>query len=255
MEILFLGTGSAEGIPAINCNCAHCRRAREKNGKLMREREAILFRLPDYNLLVGIPPEIRALINNYEIERLDGILATSAEYGHIGGVKEFEYWHGNLDFLAEENLFKSVKEEVWTNRLDRIMFHIPYYLGASIYFGPSSIIAFALRKEPRSFGLSIKEGNKRVIYAPDAPPVFTNYARRLMRDCDILILGTPIFKAEQDREHLSVEEAVKLKDEVSARQLVLTSITHNNLPHDELEKWASQHKGVTVAYDGLTIEL
>jgi len=255
IEILFLGTGSAEGIPAINCTCEHCRRARRENGKLAREREAVLFSLPGYDLLVGTPPEIRSLINKYEVKRLDGILATNADYGYIGGIKEFEYWHGPLDFLAEENLFTLIKQELWTDRLEKLMFHIPYYLGASIYFGASSIIAFALRREPPSFGLSIKEGERRVIYAPDAPPVFTNYARRLMQCCDILIVGTPVFEPDETKQHLSVEEALKLKDEVKARQLVLTSITHHNKPHDELEEWANKFQNVKVAYDGLKLSL
>ena len=255
LEIVFLGTGSAEGIPAINCDCYHCEKARQQDGKLAREREAVLFNLPGYSLLVGTPPEIRSLINKYEIERLHGILATSADYGHIGGIKEFEYWHGNLDFLAEENLFRLIKKELWTQRLEKLMFHIPYYLGASIYFGTSSIIAFALRSEPPSFGLSIKEGDKRVIYAPDAPPVFTNYARRLMQNSDLLILGTPVFEPGQGGQHLSVKEAITLKYEVKARRLVLTSITHHNKPHDELEEWVKQYEDVQVAYDGLRITL
>ena len=106
MKIKFLGTGAAEGIPAINCDCPHCRRARKEGGKLLRERSTILFQLSGYNMLVEAPPDIRNLINKYQLADLQGILATHATYSHIGGIKEFEYWPTPLDFLAEPSLLK-----------------------------------------------------------------------------------------------------------------------------------------------------
>ncbi len=114
MQVTFLGTGAAEGIPAINCDCYHCQRARAEGGKLQRERSAILFQLPDYNVLVEVPPNTRGLINKYQVNDLQGILATHAAYNHIGGLKEFEYWPTPLDFLAETNLFKVIHKEHWT---------------------------------------------------------------------------------------------------------------------------------------------
>jgi len=124
MKIHFLGTGAAEGIPAIGCDCAHCTRARNEGGKLVRERNAILFSLPDYELLVDCAPDIRSLINKYQVTKLDGILATRSRYDHIGGIKEFEWWPGQLDFLAEDTLFETIKREHWTESLDTVMFRL-----------------------------------------------------------------------------------------------------------------------------------
>ena len=55
MKITFMGTGAAEGIPTINCHCEHCTRALNEQGKLVRQRNAILFSLPNYELLVEAP--------------------------------------------------------------------------------------------------------------------------------------------------------------------------------------------------------
>jgi len=140
VKITFLGTGAAEGIPAINCNCHHCQRARREDGKLQRERSAILFQLPGYNMLIEAPPDTRTLINKYQVTDLQGILATHATYSHIGGIKEFEYWPTPLDFLAEPGLFELIKKEHWTEKLDEIMFHIPYYPGATLHFGSFSLM-------------------------------------------------------------------------------------------------------------------
>lgn len=254
MRIKFLGTGAAEGIPAINCDCAHCTRARNEGGKLVRERNTILFSLPGYELLIECPPEIRGLINKHQITKLDGILVTRSRYDHIGGIKEFEYWPGGLDFLADEHLFETIKREHWTEALNAIMFHIPYYSGASLYFSGFSIIPFAARRQQPIFGISVKEGDTRVIYTSDTPARMTNYARRVMWQCDLLIVNTPTFDKIYEN-HITAIEALELKERVDAQQMVLTYIGHENKPHDELEKFVSHLPGVTVAYDGMVIEV
>lgn len=254
MRICFLGTGAAEGIPAIGCDCPHCTRARQEGGKLVRERNAILFELPGYNMLVEAPPNTRGLINKYRVSDLQGILATNATYDHIGGIKEFEYWRRPLDFLAEPGLFETIRAEHWTKRLNEIMFYIPYYPGAALYFGQFSLIPFAARRRQPIFGLSIKIGNQRVIYGSSMPNRLTNYARSLMAGADMLIVNTPTFEPPKE-DHITVVEAIALKEEVNVGQLVLTYINHNNRPHDELEAYVRQYPGVTVAHDGMSLEL
>ncbi|MFQ5401796.1 MAG: MBL fold metallo-hydrolase, partial [Anaerolineae bacterium] len=252
--IRFLGTGAAEGIPAMGCVCAHCTRARQEGGKLLRERSAILLQLPGYDMLVEAPPDIRGLINKYQVSNLHGIVATHAAYGHIGGIKEFEYWTTPLDFLAEPALFEVIRREHWTPALDELMFHVPYYPGAALYFGQFSLIPFAARWRKPIFGLSIKVGEKRVVYTSSMPGRMTNYAGCLMAGADVLIVNAPTFQPPKE-DHITVVEAIELKEQVSAEQLILTYINHHNRPHDELEDYAGQFPGVAVAYDGLSLEI
>ncbi|NOZ28248.1 MAG: hypothetical protein GXP39_09380 [Chloroflexi bacterium] len=254
MKITFLGTGAAEGIPAINCQCDHCRRARREGPPLTRERNAILFELPGYNLLVDTPPDVRNMINRYNVHQLEGIWITHAAYEHVGGIKEFEYWQERLDLLAEERLFKIVKREHWTQRLEQVMFYIPYYPGAALYFGDFSILPFAVRRNLPIFGFSLKEGGRRVVYTSDTPARLTNYARCLMRHVDLLIVNTPVFQPPKE-DHITVVEAIALKEEVQAGELILTYINHHNKPHDELVAYAQEFEGVRVAYDGMTVEV
>jgi len=254
VRIHFLGTGASEGIPAINCDCQHCQRARTQDGRLVRERNAIVFSMSNYNLLVDTPPDIRALIIRHHITQLDGIFATHAGYEHVGGIKEFEYWREGLDFLAEAGLFDIIQREHWTPRLDALMFHIPYFPGAALYFGEFSLLPFAARYQQPVFGISLKEGDTRVIYTSDTRSRLTNYARRVMLGCDLLIVNTPHFQPP-DEEHITVVEAIELKQQVRAKRLILTAITHTNQPHDQLEAYVSRFDSVSVAYDGLVVEV
>ena len=53
MEVVYLGTGAAEGIPALFCECEFCRRARTGKEKI-RSRAQILI---DGELSIDFPPD------------------------------------------------------------------------------------------------------------------------------------------------------------------------------------------------------
>ena len=42
---------------------------------------------------------------------------------------------------------------------------------------------------------------------------------------------------------------------MGVKRLVLTHINHHNKPYDELEAYVAEFEGVTVAYDGMAIEV
>jgi ribonuclease BN (tRNA processing enzyme) len=75
-----------------------------------------------------------------------------------------------------------------------------------------------------------------------------------MYECDLLIVNAPTFDTILEN-HITVLEAIELKDRVGAREMVLTYINHRNKPHDELEEFVRQATGVAVAYDGMTLEV
>ncbi len=118
-----------------------------------------------------------------------------------------------MDFLAEDTLFEIIKREHWTEQLDVVMFHIPYYPGSSLYFNKFSIIPFAARRPRPIFGISVKEDETRVVYTSDTPARLTNYARRVMWNCDLLIVNTPTFDTIL-KNHINALEAIELKNRV-----------------------------------------
>ncbi len=254
MEILFLGTGSAEGIPRIGCTCAHCQRARAEGGKLRRERSAILVKLPDYNLLVDTPPRVRRLLDAHGITQLDGIYLTHAHYDHSGGLNEFRYWPGRLDLIATPDVYRSVRQREWGERLPEIAFHLPCLPGATLHFGAFHLVPFQVVHTVPTYGLALFEGGHKVVLTSDTGVRFSRYARLLIEGADVLITNTPFFRSDRE-DHLDVERALRLKEALRVKRLILTHINHDNKPHDELAAHVSTHRGVEVAYDGFALEV
>ncbi len=254
MRIRFLGTGAAEGIPAINCRCDHCLRARTLGGKLMRERSATLFSLPDYELLVDAPPNIRALLEKNGVDHVDGVFLTHEHYDHVSGLVEFAYWGAKIDLLVEKGLYKRLQHQGVMAGLNRVAFHLVCRQGVAMRFDGFFMTPFAVRHPVPCFGLAIYTKNLKVIYTADSSADLTNYARCLIRDADLLIVNTPFFDGGGG-DHLNVLEALRWKDALGAKRLVLTHINHHNRPYDELVEYVKDFEGVQVAYDGLEIEL
>ncbi|MCK4315234.1 MAG: hypothetical protein KAX24_05630, partial [Anaerolineae bacterium] len=104
------------------------------------------------------------------------------------------------------------------------------------------------------FGLAIYENDHKIVYTSDTRNWFSHYAYSLMDGADLLIVNTPTFSPPKE-DHITSTEAVELKERMGANRLILTHCNHHNRPQDELEEWAKGLDGVTVAYDGLEIEV
>ena len=255
MRIHFLGTGGAEGIPAMGCECNHCARARQEGGRLVRHRSSVLFSLPGYVLLLDTPPDIRELIETNGAQTIHGIFLTHEHFDHVGGLEEFLYWRKGVDLFAESRIYQRLIRENGGDRLADITFHFAIHPGMGIHFNDFFFTPFEVRHTVPCFGLVIIEGQRRVAHAADSDSRLSNYARSLIQGVDLLIVNTPFFEHRGEESHLSVEKAITLKNEVGANKMILTHASHSNLPHDELETYIAQFEGITVAYDGLIVEV
>ncbi len=73
MEIQYLGTAAAEGLPALFCDCETCRRARDMGGKEMRTRTQSVV---DGKLLIDLPPDTYTHALNYHLRLNNKYLLT-----------------------------------------------------------------------------------------------------------------------------------------------------------------------------------
>ncbi len=89
MDLIFLGTGAAWGLPELNCSCMICREMRRKGER--RQRTAFLLS-GKTNLLVDCGPDIASQLSRHQIDRLDAVLITHEHGDHYMGLDElFSY--------------------------------------------------------------------------------------------------------------------------------------------------------------------
>ncbi len=259
IQVRFLGTGGAEGVPVVQCRCEHCLLARRQGGKLRRRRSAVYLGLPHYNLLVGAPPEVREYINEYQITQLQGVVALNNEFAHIGGIKEFEYWHpASLDFLSVPALFRHIRREYWTERLRRVFYVLPLYPNTPMYLGPQfQLWALTLARRPLTFGLVVQLDHRKVAFLGQTDiETLPRLALQHLRGAHVVVLGLP--QATENGATLTdhLERLAHWRQALDVQRLVLSHIGHQAPLHDALESLAREiHPAIQIAYDGLELEL
>ena len=81
MKLKFLGTSAAEGVPAVFCNCPNCKRARALGGKDIRTRSQILI---DTDTLFDFPMDtyMHVLNHNVDLSAVKRVLISHSHMDH-----------------------------------------------------------------------------------------------------------------------------------------------------------------------------
>ncbi|MDE7379844.1 MAG: hypothetical protein K2N14_02215 [Clostridia bacterium] len=82
MKIIYLGTGAAEGVPAMFCNCPFCTQVRKAGKTEYRTRSQVVI---DGDLSVDFPPEAysHSLDFNVNLSALKYLLVTHSHMDHF----------------------------------------------------------------------------------------------------------------------------------------------------------------------------
>ena len=85
MDITFLGTGGAWGVPELNCDCFICDEMRRQGEK--RERTSLLL-TNKTTLLIDCGPDARSQLSRHKVGNIDGVLITHEHSDHYIGLDE-----------------------------------------------------------------------------------------------------------------------------------------------------------------------
>ncbi len=89
MRVLFLGTGAAEAVPGLFCNCEACQRARKLGGRNLRCRSSALV---NDDLLIDYGPDTSAQATRHglDLTKVRDILFT---HSHLDHESSFDLWY------------------------------------------------------------------------------------------------------------------------------------------------------------------
>lgn len=250
MRFVFLGTGSAHGVPPIGVN-------NPPSGTIRRSRPALVLQ-PNYpeppTILIDAGPDIWSQWTDWKDApiRPDAIILTHQHADHIGGIDHFRHSDDPVPIYAPPDVLAFTDElaAIFT-KLRNLDWHLIPANGDATVCGTAFQTVELHHSVPLS-GLLLRHGDYFVAYLVDTSPIVEEYIQSAIRGCDLLIVNAPFL--EDYTEHIGVYSAVNLAREVGAKRLILSHFAHET-PPDALAAVEAEHDWVTVAYDGMVLDL
>jgi phosphoribosyl 1,2-cyclic phosphate phosphodiesterase len=257
-QIIFLGTGTSQGVPMIGCDCPVCTSADPRDN---RTRSSLLVRTPEAAFAIDTGPDFRTQCLREHVRLLDAVIYTHSHTDHIMGFDDLRrFCDGKPD--QKLPIYAAAATMADIERVFRFAFDAPVRFAGYVHPEPHLIDGPFWLGETEITPLPVPHGRFIVNGF-----LFTRHGRRLaayLSDCksvppevraqimDVEILAIDALRHRPHPTHLSVEEALEVARDVRAGQTWFTHICHD-LGHAETE--AALPAGVRLAYDGLAISL
>lgn len=277
MEIQYLGTASAEGLPALFCSCEICKRAREAKGKELRTRTQALV---DKKILIDLPPDtyMHSLKYSLELGQVRHLLITHSHMDHFFPVELIHrhehfghYAEGILQVYGNEAAEKAFYDAVLIDRfrvhpLDDAVRFVRIEPFADFMADGYHMIPIPADHDRREtcFIYVIEKDGKRLLYGHDTGMNLSQEAWDCIfgRTYDLISLDATMGKNHSEGYHMGLPDVLevvrRLKEQGCIRPdtvKVINHFSHNGkMTHEELEIFAEEH-GLTAAYDGMKVRM
>ncbi len=260
MRVTFLGTGTSHGVPMIGCACPVCRSTDPRDTRtrpsILIDLESALPASPAFRLLVDTSPDLRTQALRHGLDRIDAIFYTHAHADHIFGFDELRRFNHltrrPLAAYGDARTMAAIRQ-TFNYAYDE---HAPKGGGVPDVrlwhvAGPFSMAGQELDPVPVMHGttpvLGLRVG--RFAYLTDCNAIPAASMARL-GGLEVLVLDA--LRRKPHPTHFNVDQAVSIVAALKPKQTYFTHMAHD-LPH--AETCAALPAGITLAYDGLVIDL
>jgi phosphoribosyl 1,2-cyclic phosphate phosphodiesterase len=255
-QLVILGTGTSHGVPLIGCDCATCRSTDPRN---QRTRCAVVLGLPEGNLLVDTPPELRIQLVRERIGLIHAVVYTHPHADHLFGLDDLRifprYLGHELPIYCEEEVEMAIRRS-FAYAFDPAVHEypaggVPRLIFRRIEAGPLDVLGARITPIRLLHGrmpiLGFRVGN--VAYCTDTNQI-PSESMPLLEGLDVLILDG--LRREPHVTHFGIDEAVEIARRLAPKRTFFTHISHR-LEHEETNR--TLPPGMQLAYDGLRVPL
>ncbi|MFN7625201.1 MAG: MBL fold metallo-hydrolase [Pirellula sp.] len=255
-EMILMGTGTSVGVPCIGCSCAVCTGGHPRN---QRTRSSAILGLPEGNLLIDTPPDLRNQLLREGIGLVHSVLYTHEHADHLHGlddVRLFPFILGHpIPLFATPTVEARIRKVFDYAFLDREHTHpgaAPQLQIRTIDASPLNILGATLTPIPMVHGphctvFGYRIGN--VAYCTDTNRIEAS-SMEMLQGLDCLVLDA--LRMRSHPTHFSVPEALEVIDVLQPKRAYLTHLSHE-LDYATFSRELPEHVGL--AYDGLRIPL
>lgn len=252
-KLIFLGTGTSQGVPIIGCYCEVCTSTDVRDQRL---RTSALLCYKGKHILFDTSADFRGQMLTENITKIDYVLFTHEHRDHTAGLDELRpmTWHTTkpIPIYAEQRV------------LTYLYAAFPHIMGGEKYPGGAKLKEIAVDETPfwlddfvevvpirmtHFEGLPILGYRlDTVAYLTDCKTIDTENIAKL-HGLDVLVINA--LGRKEHPSHLCLSEALELIAHLQPKQAFLTHVGHSMGLYEKVQQELPEN--VTLAYDGLTI--
>ena len=253
IDIIFLGTGTSQGVPIIGSDHPVCKSQNQKDKRL---RVSVALKWGGFFFVIDCGPDFRQQMLNCGTNSLDGILYTHEHADHTAGlddIRPFYFKQGKIDLILTKRVFSFLKK-----RFDYIFDDENKYPGA-----PSVNIKIINKNQKFILGdkevvpIEVLHGKLPILgyridnfaYLTDVKSISDDEILKL-KNLDVLVLNA--LRKEEHHSHLNLKQALSLSEKINPKKTFFTHISHHMGFHDEIQKTLPTN--TYIAYDNLSIK-
>ena len=252
MKVVFLGTGTSQGVPIIGCGCEVCRSLDYRDKRL---RSLAYIEVGDQRIIIDTGPDFRQQVLRESISHLDAVLFTHAHRDHTAGLDDIRAFN----FIQEMDMPAYATTDV----LRQLQTDFEYIFAKQHYFGLPRLELHEIDSMPFSVGgvrvvplpvmhLRLPVTGFRIgnfSYITDANHI-PDTTIELLKGTSVLVLNA--LQITEHLSHFNLEQALQMVGIIKPQRAYFTHISHKLGLHSKIEKLLPSN--VQLAYDGLEIQ-
>jgi len=255
-QMILLGTGTSVGVPTIGCGCRVCTSSDPRNH---RTRCAAVLGLPQGNLLIDTPPDLRFQMIREGLGVVHAVVYTHEHADHLFGLDDLRlmpFFLGHAlpvycEQIVEERI-RTAFDYAFTDLEPTHEGAVPQLVFQRIDTRPfdvlgARVIPIRLLHGPRFQVLGFRIGN--VAYCTDVKEIPPD-SWPLLQGLDTLVLTA--LRTQPHATHFCLDEAVAAAQRLQPRRTLFTHVGHD-LDFEETN--ARLPPGMALAYDGQRVPL
>ncbi len=254
LRIIFLGTGTSQGVPVIGCSCEVCRSDDPKDKRL---RTSALVQTKGKTFVIDVGPDFRQQLLREKIADVTAILMTHEHNDHIIGmddVRPLNFLHKKpMPVYAEKSVQRALK-----TRFAYIFEDRPYPGAPRLFLQIIDYQSTMNIQGVEVIPIRIWHGKLPVLgfrfgdftYLTDMNQI---EEKELDKVRGTKILALDALHHHPHHAHLNLEGALALIERIRPEQTYLIHCSHRMGRYEEVSKMLPER--VALAYDGLTLNI
>ncbi|OGG95782.1 hypothetical protein A2V95_02860 [Candidatus Kuenenbacteria bacterium RBG_16_41_7] len=249
MKIKFLGTSAGWPLPRLGCKDEICSSTEPKD---RRTRSQALI---NDVLLLDVGPDTYFHLSqpNIDTTKIKYAAITHEHPDHTSGLWDLGHIYNSkpIKVIVHPSTFQKIKKLFFYKEFEILETEA----GSPVKVNGLEVSLLPVNHTGSSFRILVKEGNKRLFWAPDfkSLPIETI---EILKSVDLIAMDGSELRIKTPS-HQTIEEGVKLGKLLDAKKTYFIHIGHRALPHEKFEIFLKRKGGprFQVAYDRLQVEL